>query len=315
MKKAKPIYVELGIKTDMDQLWAHTQLPDKHEQWDLRFSEIRYLPRSNQGAQHFQYTTRIGFGLRIAGTGETRDRLDARTGERVSTLRFGSEQRLSLIREGGGYWKYTPEDGRVVFLTQYDYDTRYGLMGKMLDRFVFRPIMGYATAWSFDLLRFWLEKGIAPSVAIERSAIHYACVMLLALLWAYEGLVPKLLFPGGGELELLKGTGLFAGYEAILLVWLGFAEVGIAAATLLLHRKKRQYALQAVLLVLLTASALVASPELIAAPFNPLTLSLPMAALGWIASRTANDLPQARRCIRRPAGRAERKVSRHGVHL
>ncbi|MFC4101163.1 DoxX-like family protein [Paenibacillus xanthanilyticus] len=315
MKRAKPIYVELDMKTDMDHLWAHTQQPDKHEQWDLRFSEIRYLPKTSPGAQHFRYMTRIGFGLRIEGSGETKERFDVRTGERVSTLRFGSEQRASLIREGRGYWKYVPQDGRIVFLTQYDYDTRFGSAGKIFDRYVFRPLMGYATAWSFDALRIWLERGIVPAITIERALIHYGSVMLLAALWTYEGLVPKLLMPGGGELELMLQTGWFPGRETNVLTWMGIAEIGMAAAVFVFHRHKRLFAAQGLLLGMLAAAAFVANPELLAAPFNPLTLSLPMIGLGWVASRTANNLPQAGRCRRRPVRRAERKVDGHGVHL
>ncbi|WP_193745468.1 DoxX-like family protein [Geomicrobium sp. JCM 19055] len=32
--------------------------------------------------------------------------------------------------------------------------------------------------------------------------------MTLALLWAYQGLIPKLLFPETGELDLIAATGL-----------------------------------------------------------------------------------------------------------
>lgn len=72
MNKGKPIYVEIVIKAPMDQLWFHTQTPDLHQRWDLRFSEITYLPRSHDDEpQRFMYKTNIGFGIRIAGEGET----------------------------------------------------------------------------------------------------------------------------------------------------------------------------------------------------------------------------------------------------
>jgi hypothetical protein len=40
------IYVEILVRAPMDALWSHTQTPALHEQWDLRFSEIDYLPRT-----------------------------------------------------------------------------------------------------------------------------------------------------------------------------------------------------------------------------------------------------------------------------
>ncbi|WP_205711194.1 hypothetical protein [Hymenobacter sp. HDW8] len=69
--KNPPIYVETLIRCPMDALWDHTQQPDLHQQWDLRFTEIRYLPRSvDSEPQQFLYATRIGFGLGVAGRGK-----------------------------------------------------------------------------------------------------------------------------------------------------------------------------------------------------------------------------------------------------
>ena len=68
------IYVEILIRAPMDALWAHTQTPELHERWDLRFSEIAYVPRSIETEpQRFRYATRIGFGLEVAGEGELPD--------------------------------------------------------------------------------------------------------------------------------------------------------------------------------------------------------------------------------------------------
>jgi hypothetical protein len=58
------------------------------------------------------------------------------------------------------------EDG-VRFLTQYDYEPRFGVAGRAVDGLLFRPLLGWATAWSFDRLRLWLEDGIPP----ERSRL------------------------------------------------------------------------------------------------------------------------------------------------
>jgi hypothetical protein len=42
------IYVEIRIRGGMDELWRRTQDPGLHERWDLRFSEIVYLPRPDE---------------------------------------------------------------------------------------------------------------------------------------------------------------------------------------------------------------------------------------------------------------------------
>src|SRR6185437_3773155 len=124
------IYVEIFIRGDMDDLWAKTQEPKLHQRWDLRFSEIDYLPRGTNEPQKFLYSTRIGAGLRIEGGGESTGERNEASGERISALKFWSDDRKSLIREGSGYWKYIPEQDGIRFLTWYDYRTRFGLIGK-----------------------------------------------------------------------------------------------------------------------------------------------------------------------------------------
>ncbi|EFM12447.1 conserved hypothetical protein [Paenibacillus curdlanolyticus YK9] len=307
-KRAKPIYIETFIKTNMDELWKHTQQPELHEQWDLRFSEIRYLPRkAPDSPQSFHYRTRLGFGLAIEGTGETVAHTNNHTGERVSTLRFGSEQPLSLIREGSGYWKYTLTQNGIVFATQYDYKTRFGAAGRWFDRLVFRPLIGYATAWSFDLLRIWLEHSSKPIDSLQRAAIHYGSLLMLVVLWLYEGLVPKWLFPEGGELALLQATNLFQGAEILMLRMIGLCEMIIGIWIVTGHRRASCYWIQIGLLSSLAAAALVTKPDLLQAPFNPLVLTLAMIGLCLSCGLTIDRLPRARNCIRERKTRGKGK--------
>ena len=136
----------------------------------------------------------IGFGL--AGRRRGRDRRRARPAgrRRTSALKFWSEDPRSIIREGTGYWKYVPTPDGIRFLTCYDYRTRFGRAGRSFDRLVFRPLIGWATAWSFDRLRLWLERGVDPRGApADRWSTRRA--LALALVFAYHGLVPKLLSP------------------------------------------------------------------------------------------------------------------------
>jgi len=167
---AKPIYVEIVIRAPMEALWAATQDPAQHQRWDLRFTAIEYLHRGeSDAAQTFLYTTRMG-GMRISGEGETTTTQNATDGSRVSALRFWSADPKSLIEKGSGYWKYTPVEGGIRFVTWYDYTVRFGTAGRFVDRLVFRRLLGWATAWSFDRLRLWLEDGTLPE-ASWRAAI------------------------------------------------------------------------------------------------------------------------------------------------
>jgi hypothetical protein len=78
------LYVELPMRTEMERLWRLTQDPALHQRWDLRFSTIRYLAKPDEEApQQFLYETRIGFGLAVAGEGESTGTRSGTTGERT----------------------------------------------------------------------------------------------------------------------------------------------------------------------------------------------------------------------------------------
>ncbi len=175
------------IRSSMEQLWEGTQAPELHEQWDLRFSEIRYLPRASEDEpQRFLYVTKIGFGLTIAGEGESVGTYYKETGERTSALKFWSDDPKSLIRKGSGYWRYIPREEGIRFLTWYDYETRFGAVGRLVDTLVFRPLLGWATAWSFDCLRLWLEKGRSPASSIRLSLISAGAMAAFMAAWLYR---------------------------------------------------------------------------------------------------------------------------------
>ncbi|WP_220498752.1 hypothetical protein [Microbispora sp. H10949] len=167
------VYVECRVRADMGALWELTQTPDQHQRWDLRFSEIDYLPRADGESQWFRYAVRLLPGLVITGAGVTAgDRLDP--DDRTSALRFASAHPLSPIRSGSGYWRYVQTPDGVRFLTRYGYRPGWG---RTVD-LVFRPLIGWATAWSFDRLRLWLETGRTPERTLWQ-ALAEVCVRVL----------------------------------------------------------------------------------------------------------------------------------------
>jgi hypothetical protein len=298
------IYVEIRIRGDMDELWRRTQDPSLHERWDLRFSEIVYLPRPDETApQRFSYATRIGFGLRIRGEGESEGSRAGAGGERVSALTFWSRDAKSLILEGSGYWRYVPTPDGTRFLTWYSYRTRFGLPGRLLDAALFRPIMGWATAWSFDRLRLWIEKAIDPAVSGQRAVIHAVARLCIALVFLYHGLVPKLLYRDPTELAMLLAAGVPASVGGRALIVIGLGEVAFAGVLLAAWRTRWPLLATAGLMVGALAGVAYSSSGMLRAAFNPVTLNLSVAALaviGWIVAR---DLPSAARCLRaRPGG-------------
>lgn len=182
----KQLYVEALIRADQDVLWERTQEPDQHRRWDLRFTEIDYLPPVEGQPQRFRYATRVLPWLTVAGIGIAAGERHRPDGTRTSALRFSSVHPLSLLAEGSGYWRYVPTADGIRFLTGYDYRPRWGAFGAVADRFLFRPLMGWATAWSFDRLRLWLERGTAPARtllhALGELAVRTAAVVLALVL-------------------------------------------------------------------------------------------------------------------------------------
>ncbi len=295
------IYVEILIRGSMEELWRRTQQPDLHERWDLRFSEIVYLPRATHSEpQRFRYATRIGFGMRIRGDGESEGSRISSTGESVSALKFWSEDCKSLIREGSGYWRYVPTPDGIRFLTWYSYRTRFGPVGRLLDRTLFRPLMGWATAWSFDRLRLWIDKGLDPAISARRTAVHAIARLGIALVFLYQGLVPKLLYRHPSELAMLRDVGLSPSTANAAVLLVGLGEIAFAVVTLATWRARWPFPATAASMLVALAAVAHGSPGALVAAFNPVTLNLSMATLAVIGWITARDLPSAARCLRKP---------------
>lgn len=172
------LYIESRIRVGMDVLWERTQDPAQHQRWDLRFTHIRYQPRARDEPQRFTYGVRVLPGLHVSGTGIAAGERQGLDGSRTSALRFASPHPLSLIAAGSGFWRYVPRPAGIRFLTGYDYAPRWGRFGRVVDRIAFRPLMGWGTAWSFDRLRLWCERGIPPERALRRGLAELATRLL-----------------------------------------------------------------------------------------------------------------------------------------
>ncbi|MGU3472762.1 DoxX-like family protein [Paenibacillus sp. D51F] len=305
-----PIYVEMRMRCGIEELWRLTQQPKLHERWDLRFTSIDFLPQAEgREGRLFSYRTRIGFGAAVEGFGETKTRPDTAAGRRMSTLRFSSSQKWSLLRSGAGYWQYEQTEEGLRFMTRYTYSTRFGIAGKLADRYLFRPLMGWATAWSFDRLRMWAEKGWQPELVIAMAAIHLLSITALAGMWLYEGVVPKLLHDSGTELGMLAGLGLASPAQSFALHLLGGAEAAAAVLLVACRHSRAVIAIQAACLLLLSACGASLRPELLSEPFNPLTTTIPLLALSATAAIAVPYCPRASRCLRKqPRAEGKRRL-------
>jgi hypothetical protein len=286
------IYVETRIHGTMDELWRLTQTPERHVCWDLRFTDIEYLSRPDENQpQQFLYATRIGFGLAIQGKGETVGQRDGANGERASALKFWSDDPKSLIREGAGYWRYVPTTDSLRFFTFYDYCVRFGVLGRAFDALVFRPLIGWATAWSFDRLRLWIEKGIDPAVSLQRSLLHFVARSALAFVWLYQGAVPKLLHQHADELAMLQQAGISVMTAPLAAQVIGGMEVVFGLAMLLVFHRRWPFVVTIVLMIAATLGVAISAPRFLVAAFNPVSLNVLMIALAVVGLLASLDLP------------------------
>ncbi|QTD42605.1 DoxX-like family protein [Sporosarcina sp. Te-1] len=298
--RSKPIYVEIHIDADVEAVWEASQDPFLHSQWDLRFSSITYLPRKEGEPQLFTYERKVLPFLTVQGWGKSSGISNHPDGTRSSALHFGTDQWHSPIKEGKGYWKYEPDGKGTTFLTQYNYDANFRRGGTFIDSILFRPMMGWATAVSFDVLKRWLEKGESPASQYLRFFTLYGLSMFFAFIWIYQGLMPKLVGMHPEERSMIGSTlHLTDAQSAKVVLAIGILEVLFGLLWIVYRRKKHLFALQIVVFPLLTLGALAANPGIAIDPFNPVTFNLALFVLTWLGYINSDRLPSATSCKRK----------------
>lgn len=160
-RRDRALYVEILISAPIERVWELTQNPELHSRWDGRFSAIYPTEVRDDGAQLFRYERALGVHT-IRGTGISFGERRAENGTRTSALVFNTEDWVSPLGAGRGYWRYVPCDGGVRFITGYDYTPGWGVLGRVLDPLCARRFVWWLTAWSFDRLRIWAETDIPP---------------------------------------------------------------------------------------------------------------------------------------------------------
>ncbi len=161
---------------------------------------------------------------------------------------------------------------------------------------LFRPLLGWATAWSFDRLRLQIDRGLEPKVALRLSAIHACSRLAIAVIWLWQGLLPKLLFDDADERAMIAASHL----STALVPMMGLIEIAIAAWAILSWRRRSFFLLNIVAMVVALANVAIMSPSYLVAAFNPVTLNLAMIALSFVGYVAAAEIPSASRCLRQP---------------
>lgn len=163
----RPIYVEIRIQAPLERVWKLSQDTSLHPAWDLRFSRIVPISENKQGLQHFRYEFRLPFHT-INGTGTSLGHRFRPDGQATSVLKFDTADLFSPIGQGSGYWRYIPTGDGLRFITGYNYSPGMGALGKAMDSWLVRPVLGWATAISIDRLRMWAELDLDPKDSRNR---------------------------------------------------------------------------------------------------------------------------------------------------
>jgi uncharacterized membrane protein YphA (DoxX/SURF4 family) len=172
-------------------------------------------------------------------------------------------------------------------------------VGALFDRLIFRPLIGWATAWSFDRLRLWLEQRVDPAQAMRQTLVHVIARTGLAAVFAYQGVVPKLLTRNVDEVAMLRDAGVGADAISIALIVLGMLELAFAVTLLVAWHRRWPVILCLVSMLFATAVVGLSSPRYFEAAFNPASLNLAVACLAAIDLLVLAGIPSAARCGRR----------------
>ena len=148
LDRPKPLHIRARIPAKLDDLWHFTQNHRLHPEWDHRFSHIEMFSEQIKTGTEMRYQKKF-LGLTIQGRG----RYKLHRPMRQSTFEFRSDDVRSIIKKGVGLWLYTDNgDGTIDFFTAYTYDVRWGVVGKLIDRWLFRPLILRETEKSFERL-------------------------------------------------------------------------------------------------------------------------------------------------------------------
>lgn len=121
----------------------------------------------------------------------------------------------------------------------------------------------------------------------NQSAVHTLSRSIIAFVWAWHGLVPKLIMHHPDESVPLLGMGLDAATADTIVTVSGWGEIAFALVFLFLPRAVWPLYLTIIGMSGLLIGVFVTAPDLALGAFNPVTLNILVIAMAVIAIRTA----------------------------
>ena len=115
------------------------------------------------------------------------------------------------------------------------------------------------------------------------SIILQLCRVSLAILWLYQGVVPKLMGPHADELTMNQSIQPFWLSPEQISLWAGIGEVIFGLLIFVLYRKRSVYIWNIIALIGLFLATVFLTPQFVTAAFNSFTINFAMIILGCIA--------------------------------
>jgi len=117
---------------------------------------------------------------------------------------------------------------------------------------------------------------------LRKTLVHSVARTGLALVFAYHGLIPKLISPHRDEIAMLRDAGITAERCGVVLAIFGIAEVMLSLCLLFFWGYRWPAWLCFGLMLAGTIGVAVNSPRYLGAAFNPVSLNLAVACLAVI---------------------------------
>jgi hypothetical protein len=128
---------------------------------------------------------------------------------------------------------------------------------------------------------------------MRHMLVHAVARLSLAFIFAYHGLVPKLIANDADELAMLRNAGIPPELTGTAMIVLGLAELLFAAGLLVYWRRKEPVIIALVMMFIATIGVALTSPRYLVAAFNPVSLNLAIMCLATIDLLVLDDVPSA----------------------
>jgi DoxX-like protein len=128
---------------------------------------------------------------------------------------------------------------------------------------------------------------------MRHMLVHAVARLSLAFIFAYHGLVPKLIANDADELAMLRNAGIPPELTGTAMIVLGLAELLFAAGLLVYWRRKEPVIIALVMMFIATIGVALTSPRCLVAAFNPVSLNLATMCLATIDLLVLDDVPSA----------------------